>query len=297
MLYISMMPWLLFALSSAFGHSVFNALSKKALDHVPKVFIVVWASLVSSVLLGVWAVVRGVPELGSGFWLAAGTTAVLNIIAFPLLLKAYEFGELSTVFPMLLLTPLFMLGTSFVLLGEVVTGRGVAGMLITVFGLFVVGRSSIKHRNGMTTLEGNRNGMALGLLVAFLYSFSANFDKRTVLLSDAVFGPAVVLGLIAAGLLPVLLVLQYRQGIGATKHLFTPQCLVLPTVMGLVQVFDSAVFYTALSLGLASYTIVVKRMSILFGILWGRLFFQEKNLQPKLIGGAVAIIGLAVMLL
>ena len=52
----------------------------------------------------------------------------------------------------------------------------------------------------------------------------------------------------------------------------------------------------ALLVGPASYTIAIKRVGILFGVVWGWLFFKEKNISRKLFGTAVAVSGVIVIL-
>lgn len=229
-----------------------------------------------------------------GFWHAAIATALINVIALPLLLKAYKWGELSAVFPMLLLTPVFMVGTSYVILGETITLRGIVGMLITLVGLFLIARSSVNHAQQALS-DNNRKGMLLGLLVAFLFSISANFDKLAALHSDRIAGPALVMALLSVGLFPLQFSQTGRRGWRAVRrdHFH----LLFPMLMGLVLVFDMIVFYSAISLGPASYTILLKRTSIVFGVLWGYFFFKERHLAGKLLGTLIALGGLALILL
>lgn len=285
--------WLLFSLLSAFGHSVYNTLSKKAGESTPTVVTAFWSSAVAAIILLIIAWGRGILQPSPGFWHAAMATALINVVALPLLLKAYQWGELSSVFPMLLLTPVFMVGTSYVILGETVTLRGVMGMLITLVGLFLIARSSVNHAHPALS-NNNRKGMLLGLLVAFLFSISANFDKLAALRADYVLGPALVMLFLSIGLLPLQFVRAGRSGWRAAHR--DHSLLLFPTLMGLILVFDMIVFYTAARLGPASYTILLKRTSIIFGVFWGALFFKERNLWAKLWGVLIALAGLLVML-
>ena len=63
-------------------------------------------------------------------------------------------------------------------------------------------------------------------------------------------------------------------------------CVVLVVafiVLGSLLSFSNVLHNSALLAGFASYTIAVKRVGVLFGIVWGWLFFHEKNIGKKLI--------------
>lgn len=282
-----MLLWFLFALLSALGFSTYNALNKYATRFWPRPVILLVTFFIASAVLFIIAFLRGLPTIGEGFLIGVAGTAIFNIIAWPILLRAYQIGELSSVFPMLLLTPIFMLGTSFIILGELPTTSGVIGMVITLVGLWIVSWYGVGKEGG--------RGILLGLLVAFLFSFSANFDKLVVLNSDAFLGPAVAVGVMGLALVPFA-ISSFRKAI-ISSHLPPLRSVWILGLLGLNLSFDLAVGFTALSLGLASYTILVKRMSIVFGVLWGWLFFKEKNIGAKLTGVVIAIVGLAVLLL
>ena len=53
----------------------------------------------------------------------------------------------------------------------------------------------------------------------------------------------------------------------------------------------------AISLTQTVYMIAVKRMSILFGIIYGGLFFKKKHLQYRLIGAGLMVAGAALVTL
>jgi drug/metabolite transporter (DMT)-like permease len=53
--------------------------------------------------------------------------------------------------------------------------------------------------------------------------------------------------------------------------------------------------YLALETAQASYMIAVKRTSILFSVLYGSLFFDERNLWKCLMAAAVTLVGVAML--
>lgn len=289
-----MSVWFLFVLIAAISHSFYGLFSKKAvsLSKLPKPLIIFCASLFTSLILFSISFFSGFPEIGDKFFEAVLITGILNIISAFLLLRAYEISELSSVFPMLLLTPVFLIGTSYFILGEKVSMFGIIGIVVALFGLFIVESGASKILNGQ-----NRSniikGALLGAAVAFLFSISTNFDKMATLNSSALFAGASVNLLIALGVFPVLACRSRKISfaeIGVKK--------LLPLfALGIFSASTSAFHNLALGIGMVSYTILIKRTSVLFGVLWGTLFLKEKNLLPKIIGSLVAISGIALILL
>jgi uncharacterized membrane protein len=54
---------------------------------------------------------------------------------------------------------------------------------------------------------------------------------------------------------------------------------------------------TAISLTLVAYVISVKRMSIMFGVIFGALIFKEQGLRERLAGVIIMQAGVVVILL
>src|SRR3989344_5632756 len=113
--------WFFLALGSAIMNSWVQAVQKWAVSvsRYQKLTISLVASATASLLsFFISYFIIGFPAIDHRFWLAAGVTGILNTIAFPLMLKAYEIGEFSSVYSMVLLTPVFLLVTSFIFLTE-----------------------------------------------------------------------------------------------------------------------------------------------------------------------------------
>ncbi len=286
------MLWFLLALGSAFTNSAYNGLSKYlvSLGRYSKFTIVFWAALIAAVFLFLIALAFGLPELGSGFWTAIAITVAINIVTGPLMLKAYQSGEFSSVYSMILLTPVFMLATSFIFLGEAPSLIGVGGVLLTVLGLWRIAASGSHLPEKISETAGNiQRGNLLAILVALLWSVSANFDKLAAVHSNAVFAPAVSFAGIAAAM-GIYLLIKYRGFSGFPTTQRTAYFLGLLPI-GLTLVASSIFFNAALLSGFASYTIAIKRLGVLFGIFWGKIFFKEINIRKKVIGAAIAIAG------
>lgn len=297
-----MLLWFLLALGSAVTNSGVQATQKLAvsISRYSKLSIA-WISAAagSLILFSVSYFFVGLPEIDSRFWIAVLVTGVLNAIAFPIMLKAYELGEFSSVYSMILLTPVFLLFTSIIFLGEIPSLIGVAGVILTVAGLWVTTRINHKH----VAVPNFATGNLLGVLVAFIWSITVNFDKLAALYSDRFFSAAAGLAIVSVGNI-IFLMVKYRKLLlktapsenNQTSGGFLLPGIVIVLALGALMSFSNVVHNSALLAGSAPYTIAIKRMGVLFGIFWGWLFFHEKDIAKKIFGAAIAIGGVVMIL-
>ncbi len=299
------MLWFVLALGSAISNSATQVIQKWAIGagRLSKISITFLSSLTASlILLALSGLVIGVPVIQSGFWLAILITSILNAIAFPIMLKAYSLGEFSTVYSMILLTPVFLVFTSFFFLREVPTLPGLVGVVLTVVGLSVVTLSGHRH----TQVPDFKKGNWLGILVALIWSVTVNFDKLSARYADAFFAPAVSFGILALCFASYLLIRHRSLLVRAPRlpDIEEPMPpagsiktgLLIVLLLGLSLALGNILHNSALLHGSASYTIAIKRTGVLFGVIWGWLFFKEKNIAGKALGAAIAIGGVVLIL-
>lgn len=286
-----MSAWFIFAFASALSHSLNNLCSKFLVSRIPKSFIGFGVYFFTTLLLFVVSFINGIPDLGEKFLMAVLITGILNIFAYFAILRAYELADLSLVFPMILLTPVMLMGTSYFILGEKPSLLGFLGVIIVLLGLFFVARNS-DEKLGQKKID-SKKGIMYGILVAIIWSITINFDKISVLNSDSFFAGACTSLVIFLGIGFVFLQQKNYSYINKKTVRYLPMIFI-------ASIFSVATIIThlkALSLGLASYTIVIKRTAVLFGVIWGVLFFKEKNFLPKIIGSVIAVAGIALILL
>ncbi|MBU3925753.1 DMT family transporter [Patescibacteria group bacterium] len=286
-----MSAWFLFALASAFSHSLNNLCSKFLVSKIPKSLIGLGVYFFATVSLFVASFINGIPDLGEKFLIAVLITGILNVFAYFAILRAYELADLSLVFPMILLTPVILMGTSYFILGEKPSLLGFLGVIVVLLGLFFVVRNS-DEKLDQKKID-SKKGIMYGILVAIIWSISINFDKIAVLNSDSFFAGACISLIMFFGIGFVFL--QQKNYFYIERKIFKYFPIIFIT--SIFSVITIITHFKALSMGLASYTIVIKRTAVLFGVIWGVLFFKEKNFLPKIIGSAIAVAGIALILL
>ena len=178
----------------------------KALARRTHIFVVSWSLIVLSLPWALALLARqGMPEVGDRFLAAALLGVTLNMVAVTLQVKALSVSPLSVTVPFLAFTPLFMLGTSAIVLREVPDAKGLAGIILVVLGAYTIHLDRI----GGGLLEPFRaiareRGSVLMLVVAFIWSWTAVYDKVAVLASSPTFYTAffsVAFGVLYAPLL------------------------------------------------------------------------------------------------
>jgi len=151
--------------------------------------------LTTAVFLFAVSWIRGFPLLQEGFWFALLVSSVLNFGATALMYRALAITDLSLVMPLRALSPVLLIGTSWVILHEIPSTFGLVGITLIVIGSYTLGvRAGTQFRliDPLAALFRDR-GVRLMLWVVLIISLSPNYNKLVVLYSDPYFGQALML--------------------------------------------------------------------------------------------------------
>lgn len=279
----------------AFGTAVSEAFkditSKFNLHHIDEYAAAFSLHLVQSIVLAPIVLYFG-PEVITGrfLWaLIAGSIIQLAVIL--LYFKAIKRSELSVTVPLLTLTPLFMLLTSPIMIGEFPSALGIVGIVLIVVGTYISNLSEDTKNFFAPFVSLVRNqGSRYMLIVAFLWSITANIDKIGVEETSPVFWAFTKDFLILFYLIPILAVKSPKplQQINHRKW-----------GLLLVGFFKSASVLTqmyALQFILVAYVISIKRASSIFIILFAFFYMNEKkNFKNRMTGIIIILCGLFVI--
>jgi drug/metabolite transporter (DMT)-like permease len=307
------MLWILLALLGAVTNAGYFIIIKRSVTTLnPKILTGVGFTFGGLLLFAVSAI-REFPVIGQDFYSAVAVTAILNIISLSLIFKALSSSDLSLSIPMLSFTPVILIGTSYLLLNEVPSLSGVAGICIIVIGSYVLNISAEDEHflDPVKSMLRNRGSWYM-LIVAFLFAVSINFDKIAMLNSDPFFGMA--LTVLAIGVAFVLLAayslisgrnmsLQkradnaYPAPVSGSPAFPYRKYLALAILIGAFVAIEAASINVAYTLQIVPYVIAIKRLSIIFVVLYGTLVFSEHEIGKRLMGAALMVAGAIIIVL
>ncbi|MEP0915885.1 DMT family transporter [Leptolyngbya sp. DQ-M1] len=286
------MIWLVFAILTAFFESLKDVSSKHSLRNLDA-YIVAWvANIFAVIFLVPLLLLTGIPKIDPQFWIALLIGGSLNVISFALYIRALQIADLSLTVPLVTLTPLFLLVTSPLIVQESSTSADAIGILLIVVGSYVLNLR--ERRNGyfapLRALFRNR-GSRFMLMVAFIWSITANFDKVGVVHSSPLFWSAALYGYLAVGMFPIAWFnsrRKFNQILPNLKPLM---------VIGLFHAIAITFQMIAVTYTLVTQVIAVKRMSALISVLFGHFLFHERGLRERLTGAAIMVFGVIVITL
>ncbi|WP_424097772.1 EamA family transporter [Moorena producens] len=284
------MLWLIFASLTALFASSKDLTSKRGLKNVDA-YIVSWAVFFFSlpVLLPLLFVIE-IPELGRNFGLALMVGGSLNVVAMSLYIQALSRSDLSITVPFMTFTPLFLLVTSPIIVGEYPTPLDMVGILMIVVGSYSLNLK--EKRNGyLAPFKGllKQRGPKLMLTAAVIFSITANFDKVGVENSSPIFWAIALHTFIATGM-GVIMLCKSRSKLNQI-----PKNLLSLVPIGFFQAGVILCQMTALEMTFVSHVIAVKRMSALISVILGCLIFKEPGIKERATGAAIMVLGVVLI--
>jgi uncharacterized membrane protein len=134
-------------------------------------------------------------------------------------------------------------------------------------------------------------GSILMVIVAFIYSITSSLGKMAIENSSPIFFGSFYFILVTLLFTPIA-VAKNRHSITITKKDITPL-----SSIGITHSMMIIFHMLALSLTKVAYMISVKRMSLLFSILYGYLLFREERITERAIGGIIMFMGFMTIVL
>lgn len=279
--------WFFLSLLAALGLATADALTKRFFSDLSayRMGVVRILSTAPWMVLALLFLPPAVPD--RTFWLAIAAALPLELAAFFLYMRALKLSPLSLSLPFLAFTPVFMILTGRFILGESIRPGGALGILLIVFGAYVLNLSKMKSGLlGPIRAVIREPGSWIMLLVSFIYSLTAPIGKVAILHSNPWFFAAVynlVLSVVIVSLWPVA-----AGGAGARGIFGKPGPMLL---IGFAAAVENLAHMMAIAQVEAAYMIAVKRLSLLFGVLYGAWWFGDHNIRERLAGAAIMILG------
>jgi len=278
--------WYIISILSGFFFASADALSKKEARRTPAIVLAWVREFYALPFLLPLLLFIEIPELQTGFWPTMSILVFLDIITTFLYIRAIQIAPLSLTIPYLGLTPIFLLLVPVIVLGETLSAVGIIGVLLVSAGTYILQIDRVKYGILEPWLAIFRNrGSLYMLIVAILYSVTATYGKVAIIKSSPLFMTIIYFSLLAIGFSAIVVITQ-RRNMKVIIN-FPLQKLSIGLAMALMAVTH----FTAISMIQIAYMISIKRLSMIFAIIYGAVLFKEENIKERLLGGLFIIAG------
>jgi drug/metabolite transporter (DMT)-like permease len=287
------MEWFMFAFLGAIFSATYYSMDKELLKRVDRYLIATGTFIVAAITLISISAIQGIPVIGKHFWPALLFSVILHFIAVIFYLESLTTTPISLSMPMLAFTPVFLIVTSFVMLGELPSMPGLAGILLIVFGSY-----TLYHNHQQKKLTDpfryimKHKGILYMLMVSFLFSITANIDKILVLNSDPYLGAGLRF-LFASFIFLTIAIVKEERDIKPTFKKYYRHFTTIGFALAAINISINIAF----TMAIVPYVISIKRMGILISVIFGGLFFHEKNMLRRMTAASLMVLGSILIIL
>jgi drug/metabolite transporter (DMT)-like permease len=303
---------LLMAAATSVSNVVKDVGAKKVLDHHEVIASTFWIRLFAALVFGgailarwMVGIVPAVRDGGALFgatsvhlepiwtWLIYLTIEVVLVACSTILFfRALQISPISLCMPYISFTPVFLILTGYVILGELPAAQKLIGVILIVVGSVVMHRQlfSAGWWEPVKAIWRER-GCLYMLLVGLINSITNPIDKKLVGITDA-FTQACAFG-IGMVVFFSILALARRADTGKVIRSAPGWLIVAGSLEAVALLFQlSSHYYIDVVI-----TISVKRAGIILTVLLGWLIFKERDISDKLIAASVMLIGVLIIYL
>jgi drug/metabolite transporter (DMT)-like permease len=285
------LSWFLLALGSAFGVATADFLIKRFFSDRPV------AETAMLRFLGLAPLSLGLllflpwPQVSPAFFIALALALPGEMAATLLYQRAIQVSPLALAQPFLAFTPVFALATGFVVLQELPSLLGLAGVGLVAAGAYGLNLHQARHGWRQPLLAVFREpGSWMMLAASAIYAYTAVLGKKALLASSPLFVVAVyplAMCLVMGGVLWA----RGRLSWGWARRPWPA------AGVGVSMCLMAVCHFLAIAQVEAAYMISVKRLSLLIVMLYGGIFLGEERLGQHLAAGGAMVAGAALILL
>jgi len=249
---------------------------------------------IGTVALWIYAFSFGTFRLTSDFSLYLVLGLAGNAAAITFYFRAVRNTELSIAMPLFSLSPLYIIVTSYLMLGETINFGGAAGIMLIVIGAYFLGcsKGNISSWTAPVRALLQDRGARYALLASFTWAFTSNIDKLALRESDPAYYPA-IFSLSMAVIYAPLVTKKKRWG-RVIPH--SPRLMFLVILFGLTSAAMIACQMAAIAELPVAYVIAIKRAGLLIGVVVAAMS-GESGIIWKLSGALIILAGVIAIIL
>ncbi|MGZ3597680.1 MAG: EamA family transporter [Syntrophales bacterium] len=281
------MSWFFLSLLAALSLATSDALTKRFFSNLPPLMmgIIRLGYALPWLLAALFFIPWIIPD--TTFWFCIAIGLPLEALAFYCYMNALKVSPLSLTVPFLAFTPGFIILTGWIILDEEISPGGFCGIILIIVGAYFLNLSKTTYGLLAPLVAIFREpGSRLMLLVSFLYAFTSTIGKLAIIHSN-----------------PYIFGITYDAALAVLLTLFLPVAanaepvrnLIRRPIIGLIlgALVATTIFSQMLAISMMNVACMIslKRTSLLFGVLYGALWFKEKNIAERLTGAIIMITG------
>jgi drug/metabolite transporter (DMT)-like permease len=203
--------------------------------------------------------------------------------------KAYETGNISALYPLTVLSPIFIPIWAFLFLSESISLLTGIGIMVTVIGAISINlrSASLEEFKKIFQFHKDYRGARFALGASFIYSFGAIFDKSGIASFSLMSYLSIILCFMSIFLVFYWYFFEKQPIISALMMNWKPG------VIGGITLYLSFLFFrVALKEIYVSIAIPIRQVAIVFAIALGILFLKEECKMSNILGSLVVILGI-----
>ncbi len=282
--------WFFYSLYFALWAGFYLTIAKKLTFRLHPFSIMLTETLLLIFSMGVILVVsKQIPQTNSPFFILVFASSILDSIAFTASFYAVKNSNISLISPIASFNPVFTTLIAAVAIYEIPTLSKFIGIMLVVIGAYVLNISDIKSGLFVPFKKlMNHRGVQLFLFANFLWGITPILQKKAIALtipSSPLFVSWVGIMFTAVLILPFgyKYLLKERKVVLANAKWFA---LVIP-----FTILAQWAAFTAFSLQNVGYVTAIFKLSVLFTVILGGLFFKEKHIKERLVGVSIMLLG------
>lgn len=285
--------WYFYSILTALFETGKDVVSKKSSKDADTYISAFVFQMFASLSLLPFVLFSGVPALGIGYYWGLVAVAVILPSWSLLYMYAIRHSPLSVTVPMLAFNPVLTAVLSIWFDHRFPSAIGWMGISIICFGLYLLRLEKATLHKGLlypiTRLKDEKGALAM-LGVAILWSIGSHFNKIIVNNSSPIFTAFTITGV---GSIILFCIALFKTRV--TRSLVLDHAKRFWTV-GIFHGLSELSLMQGLMLGYTPYVISVKRLSMLFSTIMGKVLFHESISKSKALAIGLMFIGVLLLI-
>ena len=269
-------------------------IAKKLVKGISPVLFFLLTLLFALPFMGVLLFISGIPKFTADFFIILFVAGIFDTIAAILYYKALSISEVSLLAPISSFNPVFVLIFASFFLHENPTFLKLLGIITIVAGSYLLNISSIKSGilKPFTKLFSDK-GVQLFLITNLIWGITPILQKKAIFETSPTTPISVPF---VEVIFIIILLIPFLTKIKSTSSFIKTNIKLLILFAGMSALGQFAA-QNAFSLTNVAYSVAIFKLSALFTVILGAVFFKEKHTKERFLGAAVMVAGVILLAL